>query len=97
MIDATVKFPGTLILVLIRTFALWIYVPLGFVAWLITFPWLANAGATMGAYFGWLDINFATLLLKTVLRPFVEGDAPKFLPARMIPEVEHRIGVLDAY
>ncbi|RFA17382.1 hypothetical protein B7R22_00740 [Subtercola boreus] len=97
MIDAKVKFPGALVLVLIRTFGLWVYVPLGFVGWLVTFPWLVRIDATIGEYFGWLDINFCTLLLKTVLRPFVEGAVPKLLSVRMIPEVEHRIGLLDAY
>lgn len=86
---------GGLILLLVRGVLLWILIPLGFIAWIVTAPMAFRRAVTLGQFLGWLDSNLIVLLQKSLLRPFYPTPTVDWIPARDISTVTHRIGARD--
>jgi hypothetical protein len=83
-----------MLLLVIRGILLWVLVPVGSVAWLLT---LVRMRRPLGEFLGWLDSNLIFLLERTVLRPLFPQPTQNWIPASEISAVKHRIGVLDPY
>ena len=83
-----------MLLLVIRGILLWVLVPVGCVAWLLTILWTRRP---LGEFLGWLDSNLVVLLERSVLRPFFPQPTQNWVPASRMSTVKHRIGVLDPY
>ncbi|MBM7470917.1 hypothetical protein JOE66_000551 [Subtercola frigoramans] len=88
---------GALTLLIVRSLALWLLIPLGFIVWLFVGYSLDARGATLGHWLGWLDQNFVVFMIRCVVRPFLHGPPPRYTPWSRIEDVDHRIKLFDAY
>lgn len=77
-------------LLAIRGILLWIVVPLAICTWLPASFWLRRRGVNLDQFLGWVDLNFVACLQRTVLRPFFSSPIG-WVPARLMPEVTHRL------
>ncbi len=84
---------GVLVL-LTRSFLLWIVIPVWSVVWLARAISLHRRGITYGQYLGWVDLNLIAFLQRGVFRPLVRWPAP-FVPSSEMPSVTHRISRTD--
>lgn len=85
---------GGFLLLMIRGFALWILVPLGFIWWVIAWLHWHRKHVGLGQLLGWMDLNLIALIQRSVLRPFWPRSQPWVRLAR-VPEVTHRVRRLD--
>ena len=86
-------FVAALVLLTIRGLLLWVVVPIGVLGWLPV--WAMSRGRiSLGNLLGWLDLNLIAAIERTVLRPFVRAPMA-WTPARDLPNVRHRIRVVD--
>jgi hypothetical protein len=83
-----------IVLLLVRGILLWIAVPLGTIAWLVT---LARIRRPLGQFLGWVDANLIALLERTILRPLFPSPTQEWVAARDMRGVSHRIGALDFF
>jgi hypothetical protein len=105
VIESTDSAPGResigviagLALLILRGILLWIVIPVGFLAWVILTPWLHARRVTLGQFLGWVDNNLVAGLERGVLRPLFRQPARRWIRARDIKRVQHRIGMLDLY
>jgi hypothetical protein len=80
-----------LLVLIVRSFLLWAVIPLGFIAWLFFLPWLRKRGASLGQFLGWIDLNVVAMLQRLMAVRIVEGHELRWLRAKEIPNVTHRI------
>jgi hypothetical protein len=80
-----------LLVLIVRSFLLWVVIPLGFIAWVFFLPWLLKRGATLGQFLGWVDLNVVALLQRLMAVRVVDGREHPWLRAKEIPSVTHRI------
>ena len=85
---------GWLVFLMIRGLLLWLMVPASTVGWLLAFLPLHRRRVSLGQFLGWVDLNFAALLTRSVLRPLFRSPPP-WVPLRALPQVVHRIDLLD--
>lgn len=66
---------GWFFLLIVRGLALWVLIPMSFLAWLMVHSWAQRA--SLGQAISWYDGNFCLLLINGPLRPLVrlEGEA----------------------
>jgi hypothetical protein len=81
-------------LLMIRGLLLWLVVPLATVLWLPLWPLLRAQNVSIGQFLGWVDLNLVALIERTVLRPLLRNRFP-WTAVRAMPDVTHRIGILD--
>lgn len=86
---------GALLFLFVRGAMLWFIVPVGALVWLITFQWIGKDRASLGAFLGWLDNNFAFALIRGPFRPASPTSTIAWIPASEISTVTHRIGWTD--
>jgi hypothetical protein len=84
-------------LLVIRGVLLWVLIPLGFLAWVVALPWLHPRGISLGAFLGWIDINFVGVLERTVLRSLFRTPRQPWIFSTDIAAVTHRVGKRDLY
>lgn len=85
---------GWLVFLTIRGFLLWLVMPVSIVGWLLAFPRLHRRNVTPGQFLGWVDLNLAALLSRSVLRPLFRAPPP-WVPLHVLPWVVHRVDLLD--
>lgn len=81
-----------LTLLAVRGILLWIFIPLGFLLWLLAFSWISRVG--LSAFLGWMDLNLLAALQRVLLRPVTkESSMPRiaFVPLTRLDSVRHRI------
>ncbi|MBN9633612.1 MAG: hypothetical protein J0I18_23940 [Actinobacteria bacterium] len=76
------------LLVLLRGLLLWLLIPLGTVAWILT-HWVSRTG--LGNFLGWLDNNMIAVLQRTVFRVGFPEPSCRWVRFRNIRSVKHRI------
>ena len=79
---------------MIRGLLLWLVIPVSTVAWLLAFVPLRRRKVTFGGFLGWVDLNLAAILTRSVLRPLFR-DPPPWVPLSSLPRVVHRVDMLD--
>ena len=85
---------GGFLLLTLRGILIWVYVPVGTLVWLLTYIRLHRP---LGEFLGWLDLNVAFVLQRSVLRPFFPSPTQARVPVSKMSTVRHRIGILDPY
>jgi hypothetical protein len=76
------------LLVLLRGILLWLLIPLGTVAWVLTLPFSRRG---LGNFLGWLDYNMIALLQRTVFRVGYPEPSCRWVHFRDLSTVKHRI------
>lgn len=70
---------------------LWLFItPVLALVWLIGWPFWRNRDVQAWKLFGWVDLNVAASLQRTLLRPFVKSPVA-FAPVHKISDVTHRV------
>ena len=77
-----------------RGYLLWFAIPLGTLAWLASFIWLSR-GVSLGQFLGWIDHNLIVVLLRILAVTPCVGYERKWISARNMATVKHRIGFFD--
>jgi hypothetical protein len=80
-----------LLVLIVRSFLLWVVIPLGFIAWGFFLPWLLKRGASLGQFLGWVDLNVVAMLQRVMAVRVVDGRVHPWLRAKEISNVTHRI------
>lgn len=93
--DLWLRIVVAVVISIIRSFALWVVIPVGFIAWLMSVPFTLPRPIRLGAFLGWLDLNLVVLLI-TPFRPFLQTP-PTWLGPRQMRDVTHRIRLWDPY
>jgi len=83
-----------LLLLLVRGVLLWLVIPATFVWWLAAWPVLRRRGVRLVQLIGWVDLNLIAAIERSILRPLVASPLP-WTPAKALPYISHRIGLLD--
>ena len=65
-------FSATLFLI-VRVFLLWIVIPIGVLLWLLGWPYWRFKKVPISQLIGWLDLNLAALIHRTLLAKLVEN------------------------
>ena len=86
---------GALALLAIRGFLLWLVIPLGTLAWAVSFQALRTPAVTLGAYLGWIDNNIAFLLVNGPFSMSFPNSPVRWIPSANRAAVKHRIGFSD--
>jgi hypothetical protein len=86
--------PVALLLLLVRGLLLWLVVPVTFVGWLAAWPILRRRKIRLGQLLGWMDLNLIAAIEHSILRPLLASPFP-WTPAKELPNISHRIGLLD--
>ncbi|MFB2598832.1 hypothetical protein ACEXQE_13640 [Herbiconiux sp. P17] len=77
--------------IVLRGLYLWLLVPLGALAGVITYPWLRERHASIGQLIGWLDLNAFAVVFHSLLRPFKNSTQVPWVPLRNLSAVTHRV------
>ncbi|GAA3517886.1 hypothetical protein GCM10022234_11660 [Aeromicrobium panaciterrae] len=85
---------GSLLVLVLRGFLLWVVVPVAAVVWLVAARPHRKRGVTFVQYLGWVDLNLIAFLQRGPLRPVVRRPA-RFVPSTDMPSVTHRLRVID--
>lgn len=80
-------------LLVVRGALLYVLVPAGILAWIGYSSWALRVN--LGQWLGWLDLNMVAFLERVPLRPLFPEPTVRWWHAREIPDVTHRISVLD--
>ena len=93
---SNVRLPISVALILlgIRGVLLWLVVPLSLIAWPCLWPILRRHNIRLGQFLGWVDLNLISTIEHSILRPLIKVPLP-WTSTRELPNVTHRIGVLD--
>lgn len=83
-----------MVLLVVHGFLIWWLVPIWFVLWLILCVWMLRKRVGLGRFLGWADINFIAFLQRVIMRPMFPNPV-SWVPVRDMPEVEHRVSLLD--
>jgi len=91
-----VRLPISVVLILLgmRGVLLWLVVPLSLNAWPSLWPILRRHNVRLGQLLGWVDLNLISAIEHSILRPLIKVPLP-WTSTRELPNVTHRIGVLD--
>ena len=81
------------LLFVLRGLLLWIVIPLGILAWLVSVAWTRRS---LGAFLGWLDFNLIALLGSTILRP-IFPQPMRMVALREMDHLKHRVGTSDLF
>jgi hypothetical protein len=90
---AQISGPALLAFVVVHGVLLWLVVPLGFVVWLVGWPYWHGKRLPLGQFLGWLDLNLGAFLRRSVLWPLFRSYSglQNWIPLREARAVEHRI------
>jgi hypothetical protein len=81
-------------LLLVRGLLLWLVIPIASLVWIVLCVWLLRKGVGLGKFLGWVDLNLMAFLQRSILRPSVPSPV-RWIPVRDMPEVKHRIRLVD--
>lgn len=81
-------------LLLVRGILLWPAVPVAGVVWLVAPLRFGARRVSPAQALGFLDLNLAACIERTVLRPFVRQPHP-FVAVGTLPDVAHRVSLSD--
>lgn len=74
---------GLVALFIVRSFLLWMLVPVAGAVWVLGGPALWRRGS-MRRFVRWVDYNSSAALCRTLLRPFARAPYPEWAPPRSI-------------
>lgn len=83
-----------LILLSVRGVLLWIVIPISMLIWILGWPVWRRKAVGLGQLLGWADLNLVCCIHHSVLRPFVRNPI-RWTPLAEMPQVTHRIGLID--
>jgi hypothetical protein len=86
-----------LFLLVVRGVLLWLVIPIGSIAWVLTLSLPFRRGVSLSHFLAWIDINLLAVVQKTLLCPLIPQPTVKSIPAASIAKVTHRIGALDLH
>lgn len=86
------RFAWVLLLTL-RGLLLWIVIPLGALAWLVSVAWTRRS---LAVFLRWSDINLIALLESTILRPIFPQPV-RWFTLKEVADLRHRIGTFDLF
>lgn len=81
---------GGVAFLLVRGVLLWLVVPVGFVWWLVAWPWFRSRRVRLGQVLGWLDLNLIAAISHTAFRPLLRQPA-RYWTTDEMATVTHRI------
>ena len=70
---------------LIRSYCLWLIVPLSTLVWVVASPWLATRGS-LRQFVRWVDYNASVVLFRSVLQPFLREPYPPWAALNTVRE-----------
>jgi hypothetical protein len=82
------------VLLVLRGSLLWLVIPINLIWWLVGLPHWKRQRVTFGHLLGWTDLNLVAVLQRGPLRPLVI-DPVRWTPLRELPQVTHRLRVVD--
>lgn len=86
-----------LAILVIRGIALWLLIPLAFLAWLVVHAWLNDASPTQ--VIAWYDANFVVALVRGPFRLLIPAqNRPRFVGlTEFAASSPHRVGLNDLW
>ena len=86
-----------LAILVIRGIALWLLIPLAFLAWLVVFAWVNDASPAQ--VIAWWDVNFAAALVHGPFRLLIPVESrPRFIGlTKFAASSRHRVGLNDLW
>ena len=82
-----------LLLLTFRGLLLWIVIPLGALAWLVSVAW---ARRSLAVFLRWSDAILISVLQSTILRPLF-AQPVRWFTLREMDELTHRLGMSDLF
>jgi len=79
------------ILLTLRGLLLWIVVPLGTLAWLVSVTFTRRS---LAVFLRWSDVNLVAALESTILRPLFPQPV-RWFALKEVAELRHRVGISD--
>lgn len=84
------------ILLSVRGILLWVVIPVATLLWAPIQLTYWDKRITVGQVIAWADINFIALIQHTILRP-LNTKPLAWIPARELPNIKHRVKIIDLY
>lgn len=85
---------SALVFLFVRGFLMWLYLPLGVVIWIVGWPLWNRRQVSCGQLLGWIDLNAAACIQRSVIRPFMVNPVP-WTPFSAMASTSHRVSAMD--
>lgn len=85
-----------ILVLLLHSVILWLLIPAGFLAWLISIPFTLHRPIKLGAFLAWLAYNEIAFQKRILLRPWF-GAPLKWLSPRAMRGLTFRISAREMY